>query len=289
MSPARLLSGLSEIAGQYDVLFCDVWGVVHNGRNAFAEACDALIRYGKDVGPVVLVSNAPRPAAAVKPQIKRFGVPDAAWSDYVTSGDATMMKLAERAPGPAWAIGPDWDRTLYEGTGVAFAEGPADAGFISCTGFADDETETPDDYRAALKIAADRGLEMVCANPDRRVHRGEKLIYCAGALADVYEEMGGRVIMAGKPYGAIYEVAYAAAERLLGKPADRSRILCIGDGPVTDVLGANNQKLDCLFIAGGLHGDEVTDDEGALDADRLGDVLARDGVHAEYVMWKLAW
>jgi ribonucleotide monophosphatase NagD (HAD superfamily) len=104
---------------------------------------------------------------------------------------------------------------------------------ISCTGLVDDERETAEDYRARLEVAASRGLPMICANPDRVVQRGDKLIPCAGALADVYETLGGTVIMAGKPHAPIYALALAEAERRLGRPVDRARVLAIGDGVPT--------------------------------------------------------
>ena len=162
-------------------------------------------------------------------QLDSLGVPRAAWSAFVTSGDATRALLAERAPGPAWAIGPDRDWPLYEDLGLDFA-GPDEAAFISCTGPVDDEVETPEDYRDRLLACARRGLEMICANPDRVVQRGDRLIYCGGALADLYAALDGPVLMAGKPYAPIYHLAVAEASALLGRPVDRARILCVGDG-----------------------------------------------------------
>src|SRR3954469_25552349 len=199
----RTIAGLSEIADRYDVLICDVWGVVHNGREAYRPACEALVRFAETRGPVVLLSNAPRPASAVVPQLDAFHVPRGAWQGFITSGDATRALLKERTPGPAWAIGPERDHPLFDGIDLDFA-GPEEAAFIACTGLVDDETETPDDYREVLSFAAGCGLEMICANPDRVVQRGDRLLYCAGALADLYQGLGGAVIMAGKPYGPVY-------------------------------------------------------------------------------------
>jgi HAD superfamily hydrolase (TIGR01459 family) len=288
MSSARIISGLGDVAGRYDALFCDVWGVIHNGRESFADATAALARFKDSVGPVVLVSNAPRPSEAVKPQLTRLGVPDAAWSSFVTSGDATRAELARLAPGPALAIGPSWDLPLYEGTGVTLTASAEAAAFISCTGLYNDETETPDDYRDLLAAAATRRLPMVCANPDRVVHRGEQLIWCAGSLADVYRDLGGEVLMAGKPHAPIYRCAMDSAAEQLGRPVDPTRILCIGDGVGTDVAGANNQGLDCLFIGAGIHGEEVLRD-GAVDADRLAAFLDRERAIAAYAIPKLVW
>lgn len=288
MTALSPIAGLAEIADAYDVLLCDVWGVIHNGRESFPAACAALQRFRAERGPVVLISNAARPSRYVYEQLDMLGVPREAWSAFVSSGDATRALLAERAPGPAWRIGPDRDWSLYEGLGMAFA-GPEDAAFVSCSGPADDERETPDDYRDRLEVCARRGLEMVCANPDRVVQRGDKLIYCGGALADLYATMGGPVLMAGKPYAPIYDLAVAEAGGLLGRPAERGRILCVGDGVPTDVRGAMDQGLDCLFIAGGIHGHEAVDAAGRIDPLRAAGLLAREGGAARYGIGALAW
>jgi HAD superfamily hydrolase (TIGR01459 family) len=276
----RSIAGLSDIADRYDALICDVWGVVHNGREAYRPACEALVRFAESRGPVVLLSNAPRPASAVVPQLDAFHVPRGAWQGFITSGDATRALLKERTPGPAWAIGPERDHPLFDGIDLDFA-GPEEAAFIACTGLIDDETETPDDYRDVLSLAAERGLEMICANPDRVVQRGDRLLYCAGALADLYAGLGGAVIMAGKPYAPVYDLALAEAAGLAGRKLDRARVLCVGDGLPTDIKGANNQGLDALFVLGGIHGEELGGDAQAL--------LDRDGLIAAYDMPELYW
>jgi HAD superfamily hydrolase (TIGR01459 family) len=282
-----IASGLAELAGGYDALLCDVWGVVHNGREAFPAACDALAHFKVERGPVVLISNAPRPASDVLPQLDALGVPRAAWSAVVTSGDATRTLLAARAPGPAWAIGPDRDAPLYEGLGLAFA-GPEGAAFIACTGPVDDTIETPDDYRERLAIGAHRNLVMVCANPDRVVQRGDRLVYCGGALADLYAELGGAVQMAGKPHAPIYDMALDRAAAELGGTLDRRRVLSIGDGVATDLAGAAAQRIDALFIADGIHAGEILDG-ASLDAARLATFLARHRASARFVMPALRW
>jgi HAD superfamily hydrolase (TIGR01459 family) len=273
------IPGLSRIAERYDVLLCDVWGVIHNGRESFPAACDALSVFQAERGPVILISNAPRPAAAVIPQLRMLGVPDAAWSGFVTSGDATRALLVQHAPGPVWRIGPERDAPLYEGLDLEFADLDG-AKVICCTGPFDDTTETPEDYSERLTAAAARKLPFICANPDRVVQRGDSLIYCAGALADLYAELGGEVLMAGKPYAATYERALLEAEQIKGEPVDRARVLCVGDGIATDVLGANNQHLDCLYIAGGIHAGE-----GAAARE----LLERAGAHARWCLAGLVW
>jgi len=277
-----LPAGLSELADRYDALLCDVWGVIHNGRESFPAACAALARWRAEVGPVVLISNAPRPSLAIHSQLDHFKVPRDAWTAFVTSGDATRALLAERSPGPCWSIGPARDAPLYEGLSLGFADAE-DAAFCCVTGPYDDETETPEDYRGRFEIAVERGLEMICANPDRLVQRGDQLIYCGGALADLYEEMGGKVLMAGKPYAPIYELALHEAG-----DTPKARVLCIGDGVITDVKGAGDQGLDCLFIARGIHGDAAMRD-GRLDAALVEGLLAEEDVSAKYAMSDLVW
>ena len=284
----RLIAGLGELAGRYDVLLCDIWGVIHNGRESFPTACAALARWRDDCGPVVLISNSPRPWPGVAAQLDGLDVPRTAWSVIVTSGDATRALLAARAPGPAWRIGPERDDPLYEGLGLSFVE-PESARFIACSGPDDDEVETPEDYREALTRAAARGLEMVCANPDRVVQRGDRLIYCGGALAELYETLGGAAVMAGKPFGPIYDLALGAADEALGRPHDRSRILVIGDGVVTDIAGGQAQGLDRLFIATGIHGQEAAAPDGGLSAAGIEALLGKSGLSAQYAMGDLTW
>jgi HAD superfamily hydrolase (TIGR01459 family) len=282
------LDHLAELAGRYDVLFCDIWGVIHNGRESFPDPCAALEKWREGVGPVVLISNSPRPSPEVVLQLDGLDVPRDAYSVLITSGDVTRHLLAERAPGPAYKIGPDRDAPLYDGTGVKFAR-LEEAAFIACTGPADDEIETPEDYRALLTDAAGIGLPMICANPDKVVQRGDRLIYCGGALAELYQALGGAVIMAGKPHAPIYREALAQAAELKGGPIDPSRVLAIGDGIATDIAGANAQGLDVLFIPAGIHGAETRAPGGGLDLAAVERLLAGAGAHAAYAMDALDW
>jgi HAD superfamily hydrolase (TIGR01459 family) len=287
MTAPTPIPGLSALADRYDVLLSDVWGVIHNGRESFAAACEALVRWRAERGPVILISNAPRPSAAVHAQLDALGVPREAWSAFITSGDATQILLAARAPGPAWAIGPDRDAPLYEGLDLRFA-GPDEAAFISVTGPYDDEIEGPEDYRARFEATVARGLPMICANPDIVVQRGDRLIYCGGALAELYAAMGGEVIMAGKPFSPIYDLCLAEAQLMLGRPLDRARVLCIGDAVVTDAKGANNQGLDVLFVASGIHGAETIGPDG-LEPAAVERLLAKDGARATWTIADLSW
>lgn len=287
MTAPQTVSGLSELAGRYDALLCDVWGVIHNGRERYPAACEALAAYARAGGKVVLISNAPRPSRAVLPQLTMLGVPDESWQGFVSSGDATRVLLAERANLPAWKLGPERDWPLYEGLGLDFVD-LEQAKFIACTGPFEDEIETPEDYRERFEGAIARGLEMICANPDIVVQRGERLIPCGGALAQLYAAMGGTAIMAGKPHSPIYDLAVAEAEALLGRPLARDRVLCVGDGVATDVKGANDQGLDVLFIGSGIHGAETIGPDG-IDARAVEALLAKDGQTATWAMADLVW
>lgn len=276
---------LSDFAADYDALLCDVWGVIRDGRSVIPQALDALVKYREQGGTVVLLSNSPRRAASLINHLTQLGAPRAAFDGAVTSGEATFAELSARAPGPAYKLGPDFDDPLYEGSGLQFA--PLDeAAFISCTGLVDYETETPADYEDLLREAQLRGLPMVCANPDIVVQLGDKLAYCAGALAERYKEMGGAVIIAGKPNPPIYDLAYSCIETLRGGALEKSRILAIGDGPDTDIKGAVAEGLDAMFVAGGINEDAFSDGFDAAEAQAL---LARQDLSARHVAPCLIW
>jgi len=275
-----IISGLSEIAGDYDALICDVWGVVHDGVKPYWPAVEALRKFKTTRGRVVLLSNAPRPAAPIERQLAAIGVPADSYDAVVTSGAAAREDIAHRAAGGPVAmmhLGPERDRPLYEGLNVELV-GPEKASVVILTGLYDDEIETPEHYREILADLKNRELAMICANPDVIVPRGGKLVYCAGALARAYEEIGGKVIYYGKPHLPIYKVALEAA----GSP---KRPLVIGDGLETDVRGANRLGIDALFIADGVHGAEI----GALTPGNLAALFAKKGVSARAAMGALAW
>ncbi len=273
------ISGLGHIADDYDALLVDIWGVIHNGRVAFPDAVAALERFRRDRGPVVLISNSPRPGIAIPAQFDEIGVPHTLYDAIVTSGDATIDELARRAPGPAFKLGPERDDGLYENLEMNFTDLDA-AKFIACTGLFDDEVETPDDYTEILAQARALALPLVCANPDIRVMRGDKMIYCGGALALKYEDMGGEVIYAGKPHKPIYRLARSWLLEVSGYTIDTSRILVIGDNVHTDLLGAQNQGYPSLFVASGLDGGNATP---------IKSLLEKHGIMVNYMLPSLAW
>src|SRR5712691_4265396 len=233
-----LLRRFATLASGYDVVLCDVWGVVHNGVAATPEACDALARFRGGGGTVVLVTNAPRPGEVVaRLTLDRLGVPRAAYDAIVSSGDVTHALIAARAGARVFHIGPERDLPIFEGLDAPVA--PLErADYAVCSGLADDTVETPQDYHDLIERMRARALPMICANPDVVVERGDRLVYCAGAIADLYAAAGGEVVFAGKPYRPIYDQALDIAKAARGKPAERARVLAIGDSVRTDLKGA---------------------------------------------------
>ena len=254
----RQIAGLADISDSYDTVLCDIWGVLHNGVESFAPASQALVWFRRRGGAVVLVTNAPRPSTFIQRQLLRLGVPGDAFDEIATSGDVTIDFMRERIDDPVLHIGPARDMGLFDAAAEATGRRPRlasldDARYALCTGLRNDETETPKDYEAELRALEAHALLMICANPDVVIHRGADLVYCAGALARRYEEMGGPVVYAGKPYAAIYGRALALAERACGRAIDKRRVLAIGDGMITDIAGATGAGLDALFVTHGIH------------------------------------
>src|SRR6185295_3245041 len=271
----QLLSHFADIAADYDALVCDIWGVLHNGASAHAAACDALKLFRAKHGRVVLLTNAPRPAKDLEEQFRRFGVPADCFDAIVTSGAAARAELARRAATGRLALlhlGPERDRNLFAGLDVELTD-VAHAALVLCSGLYDDDSETPDDYQAMLAELHNHGRTMLCANPDLVVQRGGKLVYCAGALAQVYEKLGGAVVYYGKPHLPIYETVHAELK-------GARRPLAIGDGLGTDILGANRAGIDALFIADGIHGEDV----GEFTERHMAELFATAGVHARAAM-----
>lgn len=275
-----ILQSLDDIADRYDAVLCDVWGVIHNGRRLYPGADEALTRF-RDAGrSVILLTNIPKPRGPIPAQLDRLGFSRRAYDVIVTSGDAIRAELAARAPGPMYKIGPPRDGVLWEGLGLAQAP-LQDAAFVAISGLNHDDEE-PEVYTDVLAAARARDMELLCANPDIVVRVGDDLMWCAGAVARDYAKLGGRVVMAGKPFAPIYDLAFKELEAVRG-PVARERVLCIGDGVITDVRGANDQGLDCLFIASGMHGEALMTD-GALDEAKVAAALADEGVRAQFVM-----
>jgi HAD superfamily hydrolase (TIGR01459 family) len=284
-SNIQILSGLHDIADDYDALVCDVWGVLHNGRMPFLAAADALRAFRERRGPVVLLSNAPRLVATLMKQFEHIGVPTDCFDAVVTSGVAARSELAARARGHKLAmfhLGPERDRDVFEGLDVENVSAD-EAEVVLCTGLFDDDHETPDDYAGRLAELKERSLTMLCANPDIVVQRGGQLVYCAGALAREYEKIGGEVIYFGKPHPAIYDLTLETMRKTCGRTV--TRVLAVGDGMATDLAGANAMGFDALFVAHGIHAAEL----GEMTHETLAQLFEKTGVRARAAMRELVW
>jgi HAD superfamily hydrolase (TIGR01459 family) len=247
-SAVPILSSIAALASTCEAWIVDIWGVMHNGVRAHRSAVEACIAFRAAGGIVVLLSNAPRPFAAVVPHMTSLGVDPQAYDGGVTSGDATRDMISQWQGRPLLHIGPARDMGLFEGYDVRLST-PEAAEAVVCSGLYDDTKETPADYAGLLAGLAARGLPMICANPDIVVERGDQLIYCAGALAADYETRGGKVHYAGKPHPPIYERTLKEIARLKGRPVAKDKLLCIGDGVETDLRGAYGAGLRSVFIA----------------------------------------
>ena len=255
MNTLRFAERLRDLVGGVDVLFSDIWGVVHNGLAAFPDACDALYRFRARGGTVILITNAPRPADSVRRQLRKLSIADDTYDAIVSSGDLTRHFIADHPGKKIFWIGPERDYSIYRGLDASLA--PLEqADYIVCTGLFDDETESAENYRAILLRARERNLTLVCANPDIVVERGDRLIYCAGAVAELYLELGGEAIFYGKPHRPIYERAIALAAARRGHTIQLSRVLAIGDSVRTDLAGAHGFGIDCLFVTRGIHAED---------------------------------
>jgi HAD superfamily hydrolase (TIGR01459 family) len=256
MTGLRFVERLRDVTDSVDVLLSDIWGVVHNGLEAFPEACQALHNHRSRGGTVILITNAPRPADSVQRQLRKLHIADETYDAIVTSGDLTRHYVAGRPGRKVFWLGPERDNSIYRGLDAVLC--PLEqADYLVCTGLLDDETETAEDYRPMMLQARERNLPFICANPDIVVERGDRLIYCAGAIAELYRELGGKVIFYGKPHRPIYERAMElAAEQRDGKPLLPERVLAIGDSVRTDLAGAHGFGIDCLFVTRGIHSEE---------------------------------
>lgn len=258
------INRLSDISGRYDALFVDLWGCLHNGVKAFPDAVSALQDFRAIGGVVMLLTNSPRPRISVRAQLDQIGVPHDAYDEIASSGDASQLAMvAGLAGNRVYHLGPPKDDSFF----TDFDDG-VDASHITrvpleeaegiiCTGLFDDQTETPEDYRSTLLYAKQKGLKLLCSNPDLQVDYGNKRIFCAGAVAALYTEMGGESFYFGKPHPPIYDLARRRLNAI--KPVADDNILCIGDGINTDIQGGLSDGFDTLFITGGLAADEFGD------------------------------
>jgi HAD superfamily hydrolase (TIGR01459 family) len=283
-----IIANAGPLLSRYDAIFCDVWGVVHDGRRAYAQAGEALARFRSAGGTVILVSNAPIPASGVERVLEKTGVRRDAWDAIVSSGDIALAHIAEKGYRRMHWVGPsERDYALYvrlPGPDVPLAEAEA----IVCTGLRNDRSETVEDYRALIEQGVALQLPFVCANPDLVVDVGNLRLTCAGSIAAEYERLGGQVFWAGKPHPAAYRTALQRAAELRGKPPDLNRILAIGDAVRTDLAAAQGLGVDGLFIAQGIH-NEVLRQDGEIDPAKLAALLAPPGTPSALAAAHLRW
>lgn len=279
----EIVRSIAGLAADDKAWFVDVWGVMHNGVTPFAGAVAACRAFRAGGGIVLLLSNAPRPAASVRAALDRIGVPRDCYDAILSSGDTARGLIAALGAAPVYHIGPERDLPLYDGLQATLAAADAASGLV-CTGLADDDAETADMYRPLLGGFARRGLVMICANPDLSVDRGGRIIPCAGAVAAVYEALGGTVTYAGKPWPPIYTAAFALVTGIAGSTVEPAHVLAIGDGVRTDIAGAAASGIRSVYIASNVHlaGE-------ALDATSLARLFPVAATAPVAAMTALAW
>lgn len=261
----RFADHLRDLTTGVDVILSDVWGVIHDGLKGFVPACEALQTFRAQGGTVIMITNAPRPADSVQRQLRKMNISDDTYDAIVSSGDLTRNYVASHLGQSFFMIGPERDNPMLRGLDVKLTT-LEQADVIVCTGPFDDEVETEEDYRGMMEEARKRNLTFICANPDIVVERGHRLITCAGAIAELYRSLGGKVIFYGKPHKPIYDRALELAAEKRGAATPLDRVLAIGDSVRTDLTGANLMGLDCLFLTRGIH---AVDFEGLDVADEF--------------------
>lgn len=271
-----VIESIRDVSEGRRVWFVDIWGVMHNGRDAFPDASAATRAFREQGGVVILLSNSPRPSPDLQAQLRIIGVPDDAYDATVSSGDLTRHELGKHKGARVFHLGPERDLPIFHQADVTLT-GPEEAELIVCSGLFDDQVETPEDYVDLLTSLAARDVPMICANPDHKVESGHRLIYCAGALAAAYESLGGNVVYAGKPHQPVYDLAFETASKIAGgrgETISKSDVLAIGDGAKTDIIGAGAFGVPSVFVASKLHAPDES--VGLLDAEHLEGLFAEE-------------
>jgi len=283
-----MIPGLSALAEAYDGVICDVWGVLHNGVSPYPAAAEALSRFRAAGKAVALLTNAPRPAKNVEDLLQsHYAIGRDSYDEIVTSGSVARQVFASEPRRRLFHLGPRHNLGLFEGLDVELV-GEEEAEYVALTGLFDDETETAETYRPMLSRFVARGLRIYCANPDVVVERGDRLVYCAGALAQLYLALGGDAVIIGKPFKPVYDAALASLDRAFGRPMEKSRVLAIGDGLPTDIKGAYGQGIDVLMVTAGIHGADFGD-LLAPDPARLAARLEAEGLGIRAALPRLVW
>lgn len=283
----RILSRLAEISHDYDALFVDLWGCYHNGVRPYPAAVDALREYRQRGGRVILLTNAPRPAPYVKDFLDRMGAPADSYDGIMSSGGACQRAVASGAYGHAFHyVGPDRDQHMLADVGLE--DHPVEeADALVCTGLEDDTVDPRVSHLDMVDAWLERNLPMLCANPDIVVDRGEQRLWCAGALARMYEQAGGKVIWFGKPHAPTYDQTFSLLNEVAGAEVGREKVLAIGDGINTDVKGGLGYGLDTVFITGGLAAAELGPDPDRPEPGKLDAFLAEAGLAPPFAMGRL--
>jgi HAD superfamily hydrolase (TIGR01459 family) len=253
MTDLPVLPSIAPLGATSELWFVDIWGVMHNGVRPYATSVAACEAFRNQGGTVLLVTNAPRPRESVARQLDQIGVAATAYDGIVSSGDVSRSLIAAWAGRRILHIGPARDLPVFAGLDAAAGATAEDAEVAVCTGLYEDETETPADYAGLLAKLRSRAVPMICANPDQKVERGGRIVYCAGAIATAYEALGGIVSYAGKPFPPIYELALEIGATLRGAPITKDRVLAIGDGVATDIAGAGRFGVRSVYVASGVH------------------------------------
>lgn len=280
-----IVTSIAPLADGRVAWLVDIWGVMHNGVTPFVAAAEACAKFRKRGGIVLLLSNAPRPAASVVEQLDRIGVPRSAYDTVLTSGDAArdLIVRAASAGLTIGHIGPERDLPLFEGAIVPVPLQTAQ--IVVCSGLFDDERETPETYIEILALLRKRGVDMICANPDITVERGGRIIYCAGALAKAYQDIGGTVVYAGKPYLPVYDLAFERLKAFRGEAVGKAGVIAIGDGVGTDIAGAAAAGIDSIYVASGVDAGQG----GPINEEAVAEIFAEVARKPIAAMNGLAW
>ena len=285
----QVIKQLKDISKNYNVLFCDIWGCIHNGKEAYQNALKALVDFKRNNGFVMLLTNAPRPKNAVKAHLSTFGISEKHFNDITTSGDAAQNSMLSGDVGTkVFHLGPKRDVSFFNDippdrkltnkinvVELRHAEG------IVCTGLFDDRTETPENYKDLIKYSIKKNLKLLCVNPDIFVDVGDLRVWCAGGIAAAFSKAGGISIYCGKPHKEIYKLAH---QKLEMHNIKSPKILCVGDGIHTDILGGKNEMLDTLFVCGGLSKDEVglENENTKLDIKKLENLFKKNKMYPTF-------
>ncbi len=267
----KKLDHLSEIYKNYDTFVIDLWGVMHNGITLNRSALKVIDELKKNSKKIVFLSNAPRPSSKVISFLLKMKMDKKYLTNVITSGEAAMHAINENKFGKKfYHLGPPRDTSIFEKVKDSRTN-IENSDFILCTGLLDDYGQDLEYYKKFLKKYISKKL--ICTNPDLTVHRGDQEEYCAGYIAKIFEQLGGKVIYYGKPHEEIYKMCFNYNEK----------VLAIGDNLRTDIKGANNINKDCLFIAEGVHRNEFKDET------EIQNLLTKYNVKANYYQKELLW